>query len=157
MPFKTTQVKDIITKKEIEVLKLKHVLQYYPDAVSDNYDFFSKTINKDYQHLDFYSSYSLYVYPYSKLDFEHNGTTEEIKIFSLPKKVRLAYIRWLPGTRKREVNFNRLHINMKTNAFDDKMLADCQQAIVKWMSKNPDTAVNAKHLDPRLKKLLAFS
>jgi putative ATP-binding cassette transporter len=56
------------------------------------------------------------------------------------------------------VKFARFSFNNKKNAFNqDKLYQDCMVAIVEFVKKYRDVKTDIKHLDPRLKKLLAFS
>jgi hypothetical protein len=87
---------------------------------------------------------------------------EVIKIDSSPRICDIARrtSHWNMQTRSYDnpsINFSRLSFNLRKNNFKDDILNECQTKIIEFIRANPGAAVNDKHLDPRLKKLLAFT
>ena len=161
---------------EYELSKIKFMQSLFPDVqysyettpplYKKNLKFYSKLINADFEKLDFQSRYNtLYALPYSEVTFEYNGVSETLKILPIPSQIVLAkkkHIRVpLPGkpyNYEEIVKFARFSFNNKKNAFNqDKLYQDCMVAIVEFVKKYRDVKTDIKHLDPRLKKLLAFS
>lgn len=108
---------------------------------------------------------TLYALPYSEVTFEYNETPEVIKVLPIPSKIVLARKKRirasLPGkpyNYEEIVKFARFSFNNKKNFFNqDKLYQDCMVAIVEFVKKYQDVKTDIKYLDPRLKKLLAFS
>lgn len=135
----------------------------------------SKTVNQNYTNLEFIRSYqSLRVKPYLILDFNYNGKSEKIKIQSNPRTSRLAYIsrKYTEDQDQNNVvmsskfrtkqltymlNFSKVAINFKNNNFNENMLNECRLEILEFMKKYSKYKINTKHMDPRLKKLMAFN
>ncbi|CAB4196982.1 hypothetical protein UFOVP1290_502 [uncultured Caudovirales phage] len=166
---KIRPLSDSIKDLECNLAKQKAVLDKFPDAIchpcDDTFSFSSKQVNQIYNKLEFHNyknSYwaTLHVTPYFEFDFEYNGTIEKIKVSSKPKRSRLAYTIYrfdkTSKTREKFLAFSRLTFNMKNNSFKDDMLIECQQNIMKFITDNPKIKLDIKHLDKRLKKLLAF-
>ncbi len=184
---------ELIKLAERAIAKYKFVEKHFPNVIirghSDGFinyknpEFVSSSVNKNYTHLEFESSYNLYVLPYHELEFDYNDKTEIIKVHSMPKRnvlARLTYrklniidIMNQPSTQistnglvipppayknlERVITFSRFKMNMKSHNFNEKMLKECQIEITKFIQKNADLKLDTKHLDPRLKKMLAFN
>jgi len=173
------ELKSIIDDAEYISEKYKFVLSHFPDAklqkhypgyITKSPTFISKSVNQQYTHLKFDSNICrVNVLPYVKLNFEYKGNTEEIIIHSSPKRSLLAkiatpkskftksYILNNKGEYDKRIVFARLAINLKNNNFDDKMMNDCRTHILKFIQQNPGYKIDDKYLEPRLKKLLAFT
>jgi hypothetical protein len=158
-----------IKNLEYNLAKQNAVLDKFPDAIyhtcDDKFSFSSKQVNQIYNKLEFdynKNSYcpTLHVMPYFEFDFEYNGVIEKVKVSSKPKRIRLAYTIYKfdmdTKTRKKFIAFSRLNFNMKNHYFKEDMLIECQQNIMKFITNNPNIKLDIKHLDKRLKKLLAF-
>ncbi len=166
---KIRPLSESIKNLEYNLEKQKAVLAIFPDAICHPYDdkfsFSSKQVNQKYNKLEFEnykSSYwsTLHVAPYFELEFDYNGAKEIIKIGSRPRRSRLAYTVYrydkITKTREKFIAFSRLNLNVKNNSFKDDMIVECQQNIMKFIIDNPNIKLDIKHLDKRLKKLLAF-
>lgn len=141
--------------------KYEAVAKAFPDAriheTDTPHSFSSKEVNQVYTKLDFNSSYyKLVVIPYAEVEFEYEGKTEMVPVYSSPKYNRLAYIPWRRSGEK-IIKFSRVTFNLKNNNFKDDMLNDCRVAIMNFIKKNPGHALEEKHLEPRLKKLMLFT
>jgi hypothetical protein len=158
---------DYITKKlEFVKEKIPDVqAKPYGDLISLNPKFVSASVNQTYTGIEFRKSYdTLYVSPYLLLDFTYNGKTEIIRIHSSPGSSRLAYVsryhtKDINGnfkTIERQINFSKIQVNFKNNNFNIDMLNDCRIKILEFIDKYPSYKINAKHLDEKIKKLMAF-
>jgi len=172
---------------EYEINKIKFIQSKFPD-VQCRYDmietkpfsytkslkFFSKTVNVDFEKLDFQSKYNtLYAIPYCEMIFNYNNTSETIRILPIPEKIILAkkshkrvsiinntsYQNLRPTYHYEDIiKFSRFSVNNKKNAFNqDRLYQECMLAILDFVKKYRDIKTDVKNLDPRLKKLLAFS
>jgi len=120
--------------------------------------FVSKYVNKFYSGLEFnVNAHKIYVSPYLELDFEYNGVPEKLRVYSIPRQNKLAYIKHNYIKKTNIIHFSRLSINMKNNNFKDDMLNECRIKIMDFIKKHPRCELDQKHLDPKLKKLLAFA
>jgi hypothetical protein len=142
-------------QKEIPDLKVKTDLGF----ISKNPRFAAKSVNQNYTGIDFHSKYrTLSVRPYQELEFTYGDKTETIKVFSDPGYSRLVYIKRNTGVKNSWIlNFSKIKINFERNNFNESMLKDCYLQIVQFIKKFPKYEMNTKHLDPKLKNLLAFS
>lgn len=163
-----------IEKQAHKLARLKFVQSYFPDAtylpnwVERKYlfnpEFSSKLVNTDYSEIKIISQpYGLYVAPIKIITYSYLNNDEEkhedIIIGSRPKFSRLAYIKrdYTVHPHKNIIYFSRLSFNIKKNNFDDKILKECQVAIVNFIKEHPNLELDDKHLDARLKKLIVFS
>lgn len=157
---------EVVSNLETHLDMLKFVKSHFPDAkmtlpyMTTIYDkiwkpnFNSKSVNLVYEKFIFQTQYqTLYVIPYVELTYND----EIIKVHSAPQKSRLAYINYVRTGLKRTIRFSRLAINMKNNNFKDDLLNEARVEIVNFIKANPDCNLDTKHLEPRLKKLLAFA
>lgn len=173
------ELKGIADEAEYVLEKYKFVLSHFPDAklqkhypgfISKNPVFISKLVNQQYTNLSFDSnSHRVTVLPYVKLNFEYKDKKEEIVVHSSPKrnllariscqrsKVTKAYLKSDSGEYLKKIIFSRLSINLKNNNFDNKMMNECRAHILKFIQQNPGYKIDDKYLEPRLKKLLAFT
>jgi hypothetical protein len=133
----------------------------------------SEQVNINYTNIDFIRRYgSLIVMPYSLVEFTYKDKTEQIKIHSNPATSRLAYITSKYITENvitngvvvgkvknpiRQINFSKVVVNFKNNNFNDSMINECRLKILELIQRHPNYKLNTKHLDDRLKKLLAFT
>ncbi|SRR5713101_3074260 len=155
-------IDDLINDYEYSLAKLQFVKSHYPDVkVSGGYLFSSKTVNSTYTKWDFDKNAwsGLRVVPYNELTFSHNGEDKIIRVHSSPKYNRLAYFGYkrVGDKHVKTLRFGRVAINFKTNNFKEEMLNSCRAEIMKFVSENPKCELDTKHLEPRLKKLLAFT
>ena len=161
---KPKSIDDCIKNTEYHLALYKCVLASFPDAkVREScypLRFSSKLVNSNYTNFKFEKRYrSIYVIPYSEIEFEHDNVTKTITIDSAPQRSRLACLSYKrdPVTKKLFIRFSRLAINFKNNNFKDDMLNSCRAQIMQFIKDNPDCALDTKHLEPRLKKLLLFT
>ena len=158
---------DYITKK-LEFMKEQVPdiqAKPYNDLVALNPKFSSASVNQNYTAIEFKKSFdTLYVSPYLLVDFTYNGVTESIKVNSNPRASRLAYVtryhtKGINGTFKgveRQIHFSKIQVNFKNNNFNSDMLNDCRIKILEFINKYPNYKINTKHLDEKIKKLMAF-
>lgn len=155
-------VKDYIVALETELTKQKAVFTAFPDArthYSSSGDFLAKSVNQQYTKWEFYRHDSgVWVSPYCEVSFTFNDKTETVKVYSSPRQNRLVYLTY-PWRKDepRTIKFSRLGLNLKNNHFKDDMLNACQIEIMEFIKKNSKYPMDSKHLEPRLKKLLAFA
>lgn len=160
---KRKHLTDLISKLEYTLARHKFVLDNYPDSTyneSGNYNtiYCSKQVNKTYTKFDFIKSYNtLYVVPYNELLFSYGDKEEVIKIYSSPQFNRLVYRHDNWRDRKKYIKFSRMTINFKNNEFKGDMLNSCRAQILEFIKNNPGSILIDTHLEPRLKKLLAFT
>jgi len=161
--------------------KMKFLKEKFPDIQTkiskDGIPFHgmysSEIVNTDYTNLEFIRKYSsLIVMPYSLVEFSYKDRTEQIKVHSNPATSRLAYINIkrepanivnsFGNTVKtynayRELNFSKIAVNFKNNAFNESMMKECRLKILELIQRNPKIKINTKYLDEKLKKLMAFT
>lgn len=168
---------------QLEYMKAKNdfLKEKYPDIQTKlnkvliplNGIYSSEQINTTYTNLDFVKRYSsLIVMPYALVEFKYKDRpSENIKIHSNPATSRLAYITYgyisedtvvngiTHKTKKgvRQINFSKVAVNFKNNNFSDFMVNECRLKILELIQKYPNYQLNTKHLDERIKKLLAFT
>lgn len=153
--MKLKSIKELIDTNNTENLKLKAVFSAFPDAqVNSSGIIVSKDVNNKYTHLDFENSWTLTVKPHCLVEVEINNIIHQIKVHSLPIKLRLAYRKYNP--KGSVIAFNRLKFNIKEKNFDDSMLKECHKEIMKYIAKYPKLGLDKKHLDKKLKDMLAF-
>ena len=153
--MKLKSIKEIISTNNVQNLKLKAVLSAFPDAqINSSGIIVSKDVNNKYTHLDFENHWALTVKPHCLVDVEIDNIIHQIKVYSLPMKLRLAYRKYKP--KGSVIAFNRLKFNIKEKNFDDSMLKECQKQIMNYIAKYPKLELDKKHLDKKLKDMLAF-
>lgn len=151
-----------IAHLQLELAKQQEVLKYFPDATIHYYNGFqSKTVNKSFDLYSFQrDNWAVYFEPFKQIELDFNGTIHTIKISSQPKRSRICFKAYAwQTTKKDEIRFSRVAINMKTHGFvnnNEALISDIRVEITKFIQQNPGMPINDKHLDPRLKKLLAF-
>ena len=152
-------VKDTVRDLELELAKQKAVLAEFPDAKVHYYaGFQSKDVNKKYTKFTFESNrHGVWVLPYCEVYFTFDGKTEVVKVHSMPKANRLAYVSWDLTQRSYIIKFSRVAINLKNNHFKDDMLNACRVEIMNFIKTNSKYKMDPKHLEPRLKNLLIFT
>ncbi len=160
MPPKTVDKK--IKELELELATHQAVLAAFPDAKVNAWgQFSSKTVNKRYTAFDFENirGIGVYVLPYFNLDFTFNNSPAIVKVYSSPKRNKLAYIAldFSGGSYKRKLKFARLVANMRINEFKGDMLNSCMAEVMKFIKDHPGIALDKKYLEPRLRKLLLFT
>jgi hypothetical protein len=176
--LRTRAVIDCIAEQEYKLAKLKFVHSVVPDVrkVNNfnplarykalNVEFVSKLVNTQYTDVKFITQYNaLYIAPIIPVTFNYTQgdleKTEEIIIGSSPKLNRLAYIHYDRKLRSstnsgERIKFSRFTFNMKKHNFDDKIFTSCRTAIMKYIQEHPGIAIDTKHLEPRLQKLLVY-
>jgi len=154
-------INNIIKKTEFMLARLKAVQEQFPNVrVYNNYTFSDKKVNQIYTNFKFETSYGrLYAIPYCEVYFTFDGKEETAQVFSSPRKNYLAKISWRldPQTKKKTISFSRFVENMKNHHFKDEIFHACKAEILNFIKNYPNYILDTKHLDPRLKKLLAFS
>jgi len=146
---------------EYQLARHRAVLAAFPGArVNCHSEFQSKNVNRNYTKFEFElreKGRELYVIPYCEVNFTYGNRAEIIKIHSLPKANRLAYVTWNIDLKSYVMKFSRLSINLKNNQFKEDMLNGCRVEIMSFIKNNPGYKLDDRHLEPRLKKLLVFS
>jgi hypothetical protein len=159
--MKKQSIDEHIQTTEKWLNELKFVKSHFPNAqLTGGYDYISKSVNAVYEKWDFHESYSgLYVIPYVELQLTTDDKVQFIKVFSQPKRNVLVHRTWAcrNGAGVQILKFARMNINVKTHSFKDEMINSCRAEIMKYVQKNPKHELDTKHLEPRLKKLLAFT
>jgi hypothetical protein len=157
----TSSLKNSIQDLELQLARYKAVLAEFPQAkVNCHSEFQSKAVNQNYTKFDFEirdKGKGLYVLPYCEVSFTYEDKTEIIKVHSMPKANRLAYVQWNIDLREHVIKFSRLSINLKNNDFKENMLNHCRAEIMSFIKNNPGYKLDDKHLEPRLKRLLVFT
>ncbi len=150
----------VIIQHEYQLAKLKFVQSHFPDTnVHQGWglEYSSPLVNANYTDYDFEQGWStLNVVPYSLLDFSYNGKDEQIKIYCSPRRKRLLYRSYGRYQGKSVIKFCRFVMNFKNSNFSDKALHACKVEIMNFLEKHPNHHLDTKHLDPKLKDLLAF-
>ena|SRR5271166_3972941 len=156
--MRSRQVADTVKELEYELAKHQAVLQAFPNVkVYYLTGFQSSCVNQNYTNFEFDKRpYGVWVIPYCEVKLNFNGKTEIIKVHSCPKANRLVYLGWDRKTTESIIKFSRIAINFKNNQFKDDMLNACQAEIMSFIKIHPKYKMDDKHLQPRLKKLLAF-
>lgn len=151
-----------INEVEFRLAQFKAVQQAFPDANYNSWGsygtFVSKTVNSTYTKFVFEKDYGgLYILVFSEVLFDFNNKQYAVKVYSTPRRCRLAYLSCRRGKDGRRImKFSRLKINMKKNSFKDEILNDCQSEIMLFIKNNPDYSLDTTHLDARLKKIVSF-
>jgi hypothetical protein len=148
-----------VKELEFELAKQKAVLKEFPGAKINSVGFQSKEVNQNYSSFDFIRrrGHGVWVVTHSEVSFEHEGKTEKVKVHSVPRTSRLAYIQWDRKERKYVLKFSRFSLNMRTNAFKEDMFNSCRAEVMTFIKENPGIQMDDKHLEERLKKLLIFT
>ncbi len=149
------------------IAKCKFVKSVYPDVKvtiwknpygKDYFKFTSKTVNTNcskHEVVNYYLELKLNLV--SELEFNYNGESEVIKVFSDPEAFPLAkagrYRR--NGVRESYIVFYKF--DKKDIILTDEILNDCKIKIMKFIKDHPGYKLDTKYLNPRLKKLLIFS
>lgn len=157
----TRFIKDAVHELEYQLAKHKAVQAKFPQSkVNCLGEFQARIINREYTKFEFAvrdNGKGLYVLPYCEVSFTFEDKTEIIKVHSLPKANRLAYVQWNIDLRAHVIKFSRLAINLKNNNFKEDMLNHCRAEIMSFIKNNPGYKLDDRHLEPRLKKLLVFT
>lgn len=157
----TRFIKDTVHELEYQLARQKAVQDKFPQAKVNCFsEFQSKIVNQNYTKFEFEirdKGKGLYVLPYCEVDFTFEGKTEIIKVHSMPKANRLAYVQWNIDLKGHVIRFSRLAINLKNNDFREDMLNSCRAEIMSFIKNNPGYKLDDRHLEPRLKRLLVFT
>ncbi len=157
----TRFIKDTVQDLEYQLAKHKAVQAKFPQAkVNCLSEFQARIVNQDYTKFEFEvrdKGKGLYVLPYCEVDFTYEGKTEIIRVHSIPKANRLAYVQWNIDLKDYVIKFSRLSVNLKNNDFREDMLNSCRAEIMSFIKNNPGYKLDDRHLEPRLKKLLVFT
>lgn len=156
-----------IKEAQYNIAKCQFVQSHFSDAKVnilkgiDDKDFFkfsSKMINNHYSKYEFSKShYTLNIKVYTELNFSYNNKNEIIRVNSSPETCRLARTGWSSKNRKSIIMFSKFSFNMKKNNFKDDIFNDCRVQIMQLIQENPNSMIDTKNLEPRLKKLLLFT
>lgn len=157
------RIKDI----EYNITKCNFVKSHFPDVkvslVKDINNeeilkFSSKTVNSEYSKYEFNRRiYNLNIRVYTELEFSHNNKDELIRINSSPETCKLARHTYDYKNRQNMIKFSRFSFNMKKNNFREDIFNDCRAQIMQFIQTYPESKLDTKHLEPRLKKLLLFT
>ena len=158
---KRKSINEHVADTELLLAKYKLVQEKFPDAVMCYYDsnrYASKTVNSEYSKLEFSpTSWSLTVYPYTELKLNFNGKEEIIRVDSLPRKNRLCSLGWKADVNgKRTIKVSKFIYNLKKNNFKEDLFNKCRIAVMEFIKNAPNTNLDIKTLEPRLRKLLMF-
>lgn len=159
--YMTRFIKDSVQDLEYQLAKHKAVQAKFPQAkVNCLGEFQARIVNQDYTKFEFEirdKGKGLYVLPYCEVSFTYGDRTEIIKVHSMPKANRLAYVNWNIHLNSHVIKFSRLAINLKNNNFREDMLNHCRAEIMSFIKNKPGHKLDDRHLEPRLKKLLIFT
>lgn len=161
---KNSPIDQCIKEHDYILNRLKFVQSHFPDAqVQENYIpafFKSKMVGLHYTDIEIINStHDVIIIPFHKLLFKYNQE-EEIKIYSIPVKSKLAYIdRQYNNDNQltKIIKFSKLSFNLKSSRFSDAMSNDCRLHILQFIKDNPDCKLDDSNLEDRLKKLILFS
>lgn len=155
---------EVISNNELWLKKYKFIQSHFADVKvyspnSQYTRFSSRLVNSDYTNFEFTNQYGcLYMSSYKNLEFDNNGIIEIIKISSIPKFNRLAYISWISYKDKTKIiRFSKYLFNLKKYHFNEDIINTCRVEIVKFIKQHTDTQVDSSNLDPRLRKLISFA
>jgi len=168
--MKANTITKLITEYEYYLAKYKFIQEKFPNAkVHTTFSpvtFSSELVNSQYTDFKIIRRYSsLFIEAYMEVEFEYNGNSEFIIVYTSPRKIRLASVGYPKiknkgvfshYSKKRVIKFSRLKFNMKNNQIKEDCLNECYAAIMKFIGDNPGCDLDDKHLDPRLKKLIGF-
>ncbi len=154
-------IEQAITDLEKTLFIYKHLKEIIPDVKVHNtqyyHGFSSKFVNSNYTNFEFIKGYNtLFVVPFTEVEYEYNGCQDFIRVNSSPRSSRLVYISYDRYLKQKVIKFSRLKINLKNNNFKDDMLSACRIKILDFIKEHPGCKLDTKHLDPKLKKLLLF-
>lgn len=147
---------DEITRKEIEIDKLKFLESKFPKLKytifsfnSNEMIFYSSMVNKKYEFYKPNLGYnSLTISFYCSVNY--NG--KEIKVYSNPKEIRL-----IDNEYNNTIKVCQLKNNFKKYGFSSEALNIAYVETAKFISGNPKFKINIEKLEPKLKKLLTFA
>lgn len=164
------QINDVISDAEYNLAKYKFIRDKFPDVTTFDatglnrvftYGFRSKIVNSKYTDFEFhnFANRNLYILPYYKLEFSHNGKSEIIKVHSSPTKMSLAYIEhdYTDLNYTKTIRFSKFQNSFKKNNISDLCLKDCQIQILDFIKNNAGAKLDDKNLSPKIKKLLLFT
>lgn len=160
------KVSEKIDSLEYSLAKLKFVQTTFPDATysthfsnKDVMYFSAKSANSIFTKYRFRKdSWSLVFMPYTEITFNYKGKDEVIEVSTSPKHNKLVSLSGRRHTDGRRImKFHRFSFNMKKNNFNEEVFNACRAEIMKVIQDNPGFYLDKKHLEPRLKKLLAFT
>jgi hypothetical protein len=156
--MRSRQLTDTVKELEYELAKHQAVVKDFPNAkIHYLTGFQSKDVNQNYTGFSFNKfPYGVWVVPYCEVKLDFDGKTEMVKVHSCPKANRLVYLGWNRKTADSIIKFSRIAINFKNNQFKDDMLNACRAEIMSFIKTHPKYQMDDKHLEPRLKRLLAF-
>jgi hypothetical protein len=164
-----TDLNKRIENLNYSIAKCEFIKSVFPDVKinvtkslegKDCFKFSSKTVNTSYTNYDIEKGYKcINLILYSELEFVYNEKPENIKIFSEPKKIKLAkastYRR--NGDWGKYVIFYKFSFNKHVSPLKDDALNKCRNEIMKFIKQNSEYKLDTKNLDSRLKKLLVFA
>lgn len=134
---------------------------YYPVTFS------SKLVNPKYTGFNISTGYNtLFIEPYIDEEFEYKGMKEMLRVFTSPRRNRLAHI-IIPKRKddpkkkdwngKRIIKFTKFKLNLENRNMSDECWNECRVAIMNFIKDNPGHTLDTKYLDPSLKKLMIFN
>ena len=126
--------------------------------------FASKKVNTEYTSWSITHDrnwYSIWIEPYTEMEFEYLNKKETIRVHSSPKQNKLATRFWTndkgDGSCGYIIKFSKIRMNLERRGIaTEKLFNDCKLAIVEFIRKNEGAKLDTSNLDPSLKRLLAF-
>lgn len=169
--MKEKSVEKFVAEYEYYLAKYKFIQEKFPGAnVHATYypvTFSSKLVNPQYTGFNISTGYNtLFIEPYMDVEFEHAGKKENLRVFTSPRRNRLAHIvhpkdpknpKQKDWKGKRIIKFTRFKVNMENRNMNDNCWNECRAAIMKFIKDYPGLTLDTKHLDPSLKKLMIFN
>jgi hypothetical protein len=169
--MKDNGIEKIIGEYEYWLAKYKFLQEKFPRCkVHRTYSpvtFSSNLVNSQYTNFNIETGFNtLFIEAYLEVEFEYNGNKENIKIFTAPRRNKLAHITYPSDpTNPKQVNwmgkkiikFTNFKTNMNNRNINDSCWNQCRAAMMKFIKDNPKCDLDDKYLDPSLKKLLVFN
>ena len=164
-------IEKVIDEYEYYLSKLKFIQGKFPGAHVHNtfypITFSSKLANPQYTNFNISTGYNtLFIEPYLDLEFEYVGKKEDLRVFTSPRRNRLAHIVYPKNPRnpkrknysgKKTIKFTKFKINLGNRNMSDTCWNECRAAIMNFIKDNSGCNLDTKYLDPSLKKLLIFN
>lgn len=145
---------DLIAK-QIPVLKYRIALLEFASAQFDDVkeisnEFTSEKASKHINGFDIKENpYWLEINPCHFADFEYDGKIQTVKIYTYPRRLNLAGIRYKDDT----IYFYKNNLS----AFNKDLKLKIRQLIADFITKHSDKKIDDTNLDPKIKKLIAFT
>jgi hypothetical protein len=169
--MKEKNIDKIVADQEYWLAKYKFIQSKYPGCNVHNshrpVTFSSKLVNPKYTNFNISKGYNtLFIEPYLDEEFEYKEVKEMLRVFTFPRRNRLAHIVYpkraddpkrKDWNGKRTIKFTKFKINLDTRNMGDNCWNECRAAIMKFIKDNSNVTLDTKNLDPSLKKLMIFN